>query len=135
MVQLKEPLLLLVAIITLNSMCNIDKEFNCSTISISNAKKKIEFNKEEFRLIGNQSGYELTILNTEKLDTIIDIENPEIRFCGNGKQITAIGNPLFTSSIPKGAECFFGLSNKNKISFSMGNKILLTVVKKVIKKE
>ena len=79
----------------------------------------------------NQSGYELTIISTNKLQQINVMDKPEIHFCVGEKNQIAYGNVIFASTIPKGAEYFYGLNSKNAISFSNNNIILLLSKSKV----
>lgn len=135
MAQFKVLSLLIAATISLTNKCStMNTKYNCETIVISNRDKKVELSKADFLLTENISGYELSILNTSILQEANTLESPEIHFCVSGKEVVAKGNPLFNSSVPKDAECFYGLSNKNKIQLSSGNKILLIMSNKVSKK-
>lgn len=113
-------------------MCCNNLSTKCENLTVMNSNRKIEFMKGEYCLTENKSGYEIIILSEEKLKLISEMEKPEIHFCVKEENQIAYGNSLFASTIAKGAEYFFGLSNKNYISFSHGNKILLSMTSKVI---
>ena len=98
---------------------------------VSNSIRKVELSESDYSLARNQNGYELVVLDKDSLRVISELEEPEIEFCDKGKKITSKGNPIFSSSIPTGAESFFALSSDKKIVFSLENRIMLTMVNKV----
>ena len=135
MVQLKALNLLIGASISLTNSCSqLNTNLNCDKVVISTSNNKIELISTDYLLKENIAGYELTILNNLLLQKVNILENPEIIFCVNKNKYVAKGNPLFDSSIPPGAEYFYGLSLKNTIQLSSGNKIFILMTKKVSKK-
>ena len=135
MVQLEVLTLLTVGIISLNSMCANSAHMKCDKVVIANEKNRVELEKEEYSLKENQSGYALIIISTDKLQLVSKMEKPEIFFCDGEKKQIAYGNAIFSSTIPKDADYFYGLNMKNTISFSNSNTILLSSKKKVVFKQ
>jgi len=135
MAQFKVLSLLIAATITISSKyCkNISKQ-DCEIVFVLNDSKMIKLLKADYVLIENQSGYELKILNKQSKLLIEELVKPQIKFCVKGKIVIAEGNPMFSSSVPVGAESFYPLSNNNRIAFSAEDKILISMINKVMRK-
>lgn len=131
MVQFRVLILMVVGIININN-CNIVKKTNnlisnCDEkIIFYNSTEKIIIDKNEYDIINNdQRGFHLVILDSLKLNKLLKMINPSIKFCIENKKYVAKGNFIFNSSVPLGAKYFFSLDKNNKIVFFKGNVLSL----------
>ncbi len=108
---------------------------NCEKIIFANSKERIEIPNKLYRIELNARGYEIIILDSSFLRRVRTIQNPKIEFCIQKKKIQSFGNPIFSSSIPRGAKSFYAFSgNDSTIFFSDQNKISISDVSKVSRK-
>lgn len=135
MAKLAALISLILVCTTLDKKCctNTRKRI-CNTVNIYGKDKKIELLADDFFLTEKKAGFNLSINNDIKFQSIKDLEYPKIEFCYKGKKIVALGNPEYSSSIPVGAKCFYPLSIDNKIYFFDDNNISLLMVDSLIKK-
>lgn len=137
MVQFKALSLMIAAIIILNnSKCLNDmnalkaNQFDCKRILIFNSTDTIELKKQDYKIYSNSAGYNLSIINTEKLNAIKKIKKPDVEFCINEKRLRAKGNNVFRSSVPEDAEYFFPLNDQGFIFFVKENELTLRKIYK-----
>jgi len=124
-------MVLLVITILKNEACTNGQNVNCENLLVLNENKKVELNDKQYSIAESKVGFKVTILDEPSLQQIKVMDSPVIYICFNNEKLESKGNPIFSSSIPPGVKSFYPLSVDNKISFSNGNQVLITLVSKV----
>ena len=115
----------------LNS-CNSQNK-NSTTPQTKEAVKKVMndtilISKAQFEIVRNKMGVlDIEVKENNLIDKIADSNNPILRIALDGIYVTAKGNNIFSSSVPKECDYFYPLGNDNKVI--MQNKSILNLRK------
>jgi hypothetical protein len=124
----KASILLILVIITQSNKYESNKntfanETTCESIIFYTKGDTLTLKKNEFVMKQNKAGFDININNKEAANSICKLINPTMEFCISNKKGIAIGNDLFSSSVPKGVNYFFPL-NKEKFPILIQGTIL-----------
>jgi hypothetical protein len=125
MVQFKALILVIVAIISLNNnrvnaiLFDDEKKTDCGYFIFYNSTDTIRVIGNEFEVKTNKTGFDLKIIEANKLSLISMLENPFIEICLLDKRFLAKGIDIFSSHIPEESDYFFPLDkNKHVVLFN-----------------
>ncbi len=127
MEKFRALILVSLAIITLNS-CNGQNK-NSTTLQTNQVVKKVMNNtililKSQFKIIVNKDGVlDIEIKEDNLIDTIADSNNPTLKIELDDNYITAKGNNIINSSVPKSCNYFYLMNDNNKV-FTKNERII-----------
>ena len=132
MAQLR-ALNLLIVVITIINNSSCDNHMSILTanwcaskeILFSNSTDTVELENKDYKLDSNQAGYDLSVINNEKLSAIKKIKEPIIEFCMNEIKQKAKGNNILSSKVPENADYFFPLNDQGFVFITKVNVLTL----------
>jgi len=118
-----------VAIISLKNKTEF-KNYQCEATSMIffNNKDTVILNKDEYIIELSARGFDLVILDKSKLEKLIKLDTPQLRFNFHDKMNIAKGIDIFSSFLPNQADYFFGLNKNKKIAIFKGNILRFTKI-------
>jgi hypothetical protein len=135
MATYKALTLLILVIINQGNKCESNKETfanetTCESIIFYTKGNTLTLKKNEFVMKQNKAGFDININNKEAANSICKLINPTMEFCISNKKNIAIGNDVFSSSVPKGVNYFFPLNKERSPILFQGTKLQVSRISK-----
>jgi hypothetical protein len=101
------------------------KSQRIDNIVIGDDVKKIYLQSNDFSVVFKENQLDLIINNNEICDIISKMKNPKISFRLNSEECVAVGNFIFSPTLPNDFGYYFSLDERGAIFFYRDNMILI----------